>query len=126
MNLYTQGGSTNQNVLIINNLFTNNVHHAVLGFSNVACPSNLVRNNLTYNNGSQPDYDAFQGYPQPAFTIQTNKTPANPLYVNRASRNYKISSSSPAKGQAEAAYAPQFDHDGVPRPAAPSIGAFEP
>jgi hypothetical protein len=50
---------------------------------------------------------------------------ANPLFTNRAARDYHLLAGSPAIGYADPAYSPAFDHDGRPRDSAPDAGAYE-
>jgi hypothetical protein len=50
---------------------------------------------------------------------------ANPLFTNRAGRDYHLLAGSPATGYADPAYSPSFDIDGRPRDTAPDAGAHE-
>jgi hypothetical protein len=50
---------------------------------------------------------------------------ANPLFANRAARDYHLLAGSPAIGYADPAYSPAFDHDGRSRDSAPDAGAYE-
>ena len=119
-------GQTNtwgtRDCLIVNNVFTNNVHSAVVAVLSQNATSNVVRNNLAFANGSAdyvPNYGTKVG-----FTLGTNLASANPLYVNYAGKNFHLQAGSPALGKSDPAYTPPTDITGAPRPSTPALGAY--
>lgn len=128
-------GQTNtwgtRDCIVVNNIFANNVAHAVLASDSQNAASNVVRNNLTYANGQtdyQPRYGSLVG-----FTLGTNLGPADPLFMDPASANFNLKPGSPALGKALPAYTPPLDATGAARPTytsaatgvtAPAIGAL--
>lgn len=53
------------------------------------------------------------------------KVNADPLFVDAASHNYHLQSSSPARDAGSTSVIIPYDFDGIPRDATPDIGAFE-
>lgn len=84
---------------------------------------NIVRNNLIFGNvaGDRP-----AGAYAAGLDVQPNRI-ADPRFVNRGSRDYRLLPSSPARDKAVAQYSLQRDFTGRKRPqgAAPDIGAYE-
>jgi len=84
---------------------------------------NVVRNNLIFGNiaGNRPAGAYVAG-----LDVRTNRI-ADPRFVSRGSRNYRLLPSSPARDKAVAQYSLQRDFTGRKRPrgAAPDIGAYE-
>lgn len=112
--------------LFVNNLFTNNVAYGVEGCGSVPVVQNVVRNNLTFSNALGAYRPAGCKTPANAgtFVLQAPSYSASPLYVDRAAKNFHLASDSPARGKSEPDYTPTHDADGIVRPAAPALGAF--
>jgi chitodextrinase len=120
-----------QNVGVYNNIITNSAA-GVYGSAIVNAQGNMVDYNMswsistTQNPDCSPDcnFDTQYG----AYTIYNvgthNLKGVNPLFVNPSAQNFHLQAGSPALGKANPAYAPAFDADGNPRPAAPALGAF--
>jgi hypothetical protein len=116
------GPYASSNDVIVNNLFTTNINHAVQ--ANCAKPLTgiSVRGNLGYSNGA-PEYAGTYGSVV-CFSVGANLGDADPLYVNRTGGDFHLQSSSPARGKADPAYTPAADASGKSRPATPALGAF--
>jgi hypothetical protein len=116
------GPYASSNDVIVNNLFTTNINHAVQ--ANCAKPLTgiSIRGNLGYSNGA-PEYTGAYGSVV-CFSVGTNLADANPLYVNRTAGDFHLQSGSPARGKADPAYTPSADASGNARPATPALGAF--
>lgn len=84
--------------------------------------ANLIRGNLTYH--PKRSYSAIEN--KTLSTVQDNIT-ADPLFVNRAGRDFHLQAGSPAVDVAILDYATGSDLEGVSRPvgAGPDIGAYE-
>jgi hypothetical protein len=81
--------------------------------------------------GSNGDHLVFYsntggGRDNPSGWTWTNNLVQNPLFVDRANRDYHLQASSPAIGYSDTAYSPATDLDGNPRrPGAEDAGAFQ-
>ena len=123
--------ATGANV-VANNLFVDLDGHAVWG-SGPRESGNLVQSNLAYltRNGSGwqdsavLDYEPHYGASCCLFDVGANLPDADPLLANPAGFDFHLLAGSPALGRADPAFALPFDHDGVPRHAAPDVGALE-
>ena len=115
-----------RNVLVVNNLITQAANYGVYGSGGGGLMStNLVRNNLAYGN-AHGDYLRYYGSTSNVlFTLGTNVSSQNPLFVNPTGLDFRLQSGSPAVGNADPAYAPPTDFAGRGRSGAPDLGAFE-
>jgi len=127
----------NRNILIANNIFTNNCANAVIatGFTD---GGDVIRNNLGFHNGYACDWDGcttqyncnYTPDRHAICTVGTNLPNADPQYVDRSgsfgasTKNFHLQAGSPALGQSDPAYTPPLDKDGNARPAAPALGAY--
>ena len=115
---YPSGG-----IVVVNNIVSNNYAHAVYGSCSSPMASNMVTNNLPYNNGMgdfRPMYETCQ-----LFALGANLAAADPLFANAAGHDFHLRAESPAIGHADPAYAPPLDKAGHARKSTPDIGAYE-
>ena len=111
-----------KNVLVVNNIIANNANRGVYG-SGPSMTSNIVRNNLTFNNPLGHIVPAYGS--STLFTVGEGNVTADPKFVDRSSKSYQLQSTSTAIGRADANYAPATDFAGRVRNGAPDLGAVE-
>jgi len=110
--------------VIVNNVVAFNTDYGVRAYWGGPTGSgNVVRDNLFFGN---PAGDLADGTVA-AGLAYSNNVIADPLFVNRAGGDYRLSAGSPAVGRAVAAYSQSTDLTGASRPAggAPDLGAYE-
>jgi chitodextrinase len=107
-----------RDLVIANNISAWNTEEGIRTHGN-GCVGCFAQENLLFGNSA--DYYL----PQPLTIIST--VHADPFFVDRAARNYRLRSDSPAVDVAEAGRSATTDFDGRPRPRGlgPDIGAFE-
>ncbi len=121
--IYGEGNAfATKNVLVVNNIIANSANRGVYG-SGGTMTSNVVRNNLAFNN-PRGDFEPTYGS-STLFTLGAGNAVADPRFTDRSSKAYQLSSGSPAIGRADAAYTPPTDFYGRPRVGAPDLGATE-
>jgi Right handed beta helix region/Protein of unknown function (DUF1565) len=111
-----------KNVLVVNNAIAFNAHRGVHG-AGPSMPSNVVRNNLAYEN-PMGDFVPVWGS-STVFTLGANMTGADPRFVDRGAKDFHPRADSPLVGRADPAYAPSVDATGAARSGAPDLGALE-
>ena len=141
--IYTRFGSCE----IYNNVITNNVAFPGGGIrcasANPTIYSNTIVGNLAngvsyYLSGLKPivncivwdNSDDLSGCTAQYSCIQdgdagVGNTAADPLFVNAAAGDYRLSAGSPCVNTGSAASAPATDLDGAPRDSTPDMGAYE-
>ncbi|MEX2301485.1 MAG: choice-of-anchor Q domain-containing protein [Bryobacterales bacterium] len=114
----------NANIVIANNIFYEPRVAAVYlnpcsGKSGVVMRNNISTVDMMAASGGSSSCSGV--------TLANNRLSTNPAMVNPAQFNFKLSATSPAINQADAAISPSLDHDGKPRPqnGGFDIGAFE-
>ena len=118
--------NTATNVTIANNISAFNGGYGIRGLlDSYTMPLGNAKafRNLLYGNGQ-----AAYGNQTPGIIVFGTQLPAaNPLFVNRTGRDYRLQSTSPAIGKADAAYVYSPDAAGATRPlgTAADVGAFE-
>jgi hypothetical protein len=115
-------------VLLVNNIIANNAHNGVHGSGpsekNDQMRTNVVRNNLAWDN---PDGDFDSNYEGATlFTLGPgNITGKDPLFLNPSELDFRLRSGSPAGGRSIPEYTPATDFTGRLRKARPDLGAIE-
>ena len=106
---------------IVNSIIAYNGSAAAVHFDPVGSPgSGNNGNHLLFYSNSGGNHDSSSGW-----GWASNLT-LNPLFVDRANRDYHLQASSPAIGYSDTAYSPATDLDGNPRPpGAEDAGAYE-
>lgn len=111
---------TTRNILIVNNIIARANYWGVFG-SGPPMVTNLVRNNLAWGN-KFGDFNTAGSL----FTLGGgNLTGVDPRFTDDSAPDLSLKPGSPAIGKADPAYAPIFDFRGLPRVAAPDLGAIE-
>jgi hypothetical protein len=111
--------------LIVNNIVAFNGELGIRSsFDAKPGTGNVVRRNLLFGNTAG---DLPSGRYAAGLSIKPDNRIANPQFVDRAGRNYRLSPSSPALDRADPAYTLAFDFTGKRRPSGkgPDIGAYE-
>ena len=117
-----------RNVLVVNNVIAHNAHkgvHGSGGYDTTVMRTNLVRNNLAWDN---PDGDFTNIDASPAeilFRLGTNLTGKDPLLADPARGDMHLLAGSPAIAKSDPAYTPPSDFFGAARPSHPDLGAVE-
>jgi hypothetical protein len=125
----TFGGNANSGAVsanaasIINNIFVNNSSVGGAKGNGSGSGNGTAANGAFTGNSVIDDNLLFANSPNDS--VSADPVLADPLFVNSASHDYHLQSSSPAKGAGSHAAAPETDFDGTPRPDPPSIGAYE-
>jgi len=108
------------NVKIVNSILAYNGSAAAIHFYPVGSGSSNDGDHLLFYSNSGGNHDSSNGW------TWTNNLTQNPLFVDRANRDYHLQASSPAIGYSDTAYSPATDLDGNPRPpGAEDAGAYE-
>ncbi len=109
--------------IVVNNIVAFNADYGVRAYWGGPTGSgNVIRDNLLFGN---PDGDLASGT-SAAGLAYSNNVVADPLFVNRAGGDYRLSAASPAVGRAVDAYSQSTDLTGASRPAgAADLGAYE-
>jgi parallel beta-helix repeat protein len=109
--------------LIVDNVIAFNANLGIRSYWGGPTGSgNVARNNVLYGNA---EGDLATGTTAAGLTFSGN-TIADPLFVNRAGGDYRLTAASPAVDRGEAAYALGLDLDGkAPQGAAADLGAYE-
>jgi hypothetical protein len=116
----TSGGN-----VIVNNVLAFNGEEGVrTGSTGLATSNNVANNNLLYGNNTSGHGAGNVWIPIPSLTV-TGSRVVDPLFVSPSAGDYRLGSGSPAQGVALPAYATSTDVTGVPRDAAPDLGAYE-
>jgi hypothetical protein len=112
-------------VVVVNNIVGHNAHTGVSGSGGYdpVMRTNVVRNNLAWDNPDGDFDNTYDSATQILFTLGTNFTGANPLLVDPSHGNMQLGAGSPAIGRADPAYAPPIDFYGKPRLSTPDLGA---
>jgi hypothetical protein len=141
--IYTRYGAC----VIYNNVISNNVAFPGGGIrcasANPTIYNNTIVGNLAngvsyYLSGTKPivncivwdNGDDLSGCTAQYSCVQdgdagVGNTAADPLFVNAAAGNYRLSAGSPCADTGSAAAAPATDLDGAPRDSTPDMGAYE-
>ena len=118
--------NTATGVTVVNNISAFNGGYGIRGLRDTLSetpPSATAFTNLLYGNE-----DGAYGNQAPGIiSFGTQLPSADPQFAGRTSRNYRLLSTSPAIGKADAAYVYSPDADGLTRPvgAAADVGAYE-
>jgi hypothetical protein len=109
------------NVKIVNSIIAYNGSAAAVHFDPVGSPgSGNNDDHLVFYSNSGGNHDSSRGW------TWTNEQTANPLFLDRANKNYRLVQGSPAISYSDTAYSPATDLDGNPRPpGAEDAGAFQ-
>jgi parallel beta-helix repeat protein len=109
------------NTVIYNNTIVGNKDEGIAMQYYRTAP--VVKNNIVYGNGAGiMNYGGYSGTPVMDHNITTD-----PLFVNKSTNNFQLTSNSPARDAGTTAPNVQNDYVGVPRPqnGAFDVGAFE-
>lgn len=120
----TSGGSTTQGAIsVVNGSPSVAIHNNIIvtvsgdsgGYLTSDSSSSLVSgsNNLCFGSGACPS------------SFGSGNISADPLFVLASSLNFQLLATSPAIGAGTSAKVSAYDHNGLIRPATPSIGAYE-
>jgi Periplasmic copper-binding protein (NosD) len=117
---------TASNVTVVNNISAFNGDYGIRGFADspgTAVGTNSSFNNLLYGNAVGAEANQYAGI----ITFGTERPPADPLFVDRTTRNYRLQAGSPAIDNANPSYVYSPDAGGAKRPAgaAGDLGAYE-
>jgi hypothetical protein len=118
--------NTASSVTIANNISAFNGGYGIRGMSDAYSPATGIGtafNNLLYGNAA----GAYANQVAGMITFGAQLPAADPLFVDRPNRNYRLQSTSPAIGKADVAYVYSPDADGAIRPlgGAADLGAYE-
>jgi hypothetical protein len=106
------------NIVIENNTFYKPTT-APINTGSAGTLSNMtLKNNLTTTGGM------FSGA-STGFTVASNMTGTDPLFVDSTNYDFHLQSTSPAIAKGLTTYAPTYDFDGDTRSGAPDLGAYE-
>jgi Right handed beta helix region len=111
--------TSGNHIVIVNNISAWNSDYGIRTGGN-GCEECWADQNVLYGNGTDAYY-----LPEELTVHRTIE--ADPLFVDRAKRNYRLLARSPAVNTARADYSRPYDFDGRSRPrgAGPDIGSYE-